>query len=103
MTGGGRVGYNRRTANIRVGFSCRREKCALIMSIPPSRKTKGFANQLAAVRGLLLPGMDQMSLANDWAESRDTVAVVLLAVFVGVLCGLAAFAFSWLINRLNLI
>ncbi|HEX5416283.1 MAG TPA: chloride channel protein, partial [Chloroflexota bacterium] len=70
------------------------------MSINPLRASRGFADQIAAVRGLL-PGMDQMSLAGDWAESRETVSLVLLAILVGVLCGFAAFTFAWLINRLT--
>lgn len=45
--------------------------------------------------------MDQLALAGDWAESRDTVVLVILAVIVGIFCGLAAMAFGWLIDRIT--
>jgi len=57
---------------------------------------------MATVRALL-PGLEQVSLSNDWAESRDTVALVLMSVLVGLLCGGAAYAFSWLIDHLTLV
>src|SRR5579884_418102 len=72
------------------------------MSITSKGKRPRLADQLASFRAFL-PGMDQMALAGDWAESRDTVALVVLAVAVGVLCGLAAFAFAWLIGEITLL
>ena len=56
-----------------------------------------FADHLAAVRAFL-PGMDAMALSGDWAESRETVTLVVLAILVGVLCGFASLAFTWLIG-----
>lgn len=66
--------------------------------------TKGrrprLAAKLASFR-VLLPGMDQMALVTDWAESRETVALVIEATLVGVLCGLAAYVFGWLIGMIS--
>lgn len=64
------------------------------LSKPPALRLN---RHLATVRAFL-PGMDQLALASDWAESRDTVILVVLAIVVGILCGLAAAAFTWLIG-----
>jgi CIC family chloride channel protein len=72
------------------------------MSPPVKWRSPRFPDQLASFR-TLLPGMDQMSFAGDWTESRDTVVLVVLAALVGVLCGFAAFAFAWLINAISLV
>ena len=66
----------------------------------PLNGQRRFANHFAGIR-LLLPGMDAMSLSSDWAESRDTVLLVAMGVAVGIMCGLAAYAFAWLINEVS--
>jgi CIC family chloride channel protein len=70
------------------------------MRIFGKRQSVSLAGRLASVRNVL-PGMDEMALAADWAESRDTVVLVLLSALVGVLCGFAAFAFTWLIETIT--
>ncbi len=67
------------------------------MNAAPEEKAHPFADRVAAVRASLA-GLDPMALNRDWAESRDTVTLVVLAILVGVLCGFASIAFTWLIG-----
>lgn len=70
------------------------------MATTKKRARFPLAGKLASFQALL-PGMDRMALATDWAESRETVELVLEAAIVGVLCGLSAYAFGWLIGTIS--
>lgn len=47
--------------------------------------------------------MDFLPVTRDWAESRETVELLVLAVFVGLLCGFATAGFTGLIEEVSLV